>query len=56
VTLPYERTCAIIQTEAILIELSKDKSVPPPAQAHRQGGLLCLDLAHRTVTVQRLTG
>lgn len=27
-TLPYERTRAIIQTEAFLIELSKDKSLP----------------------------
>ena len=27
-TLPFERTRAIIQTEAFLIELSKDKSLP----------------------------
>lgn len=27
-TLPYERTRAIIQTGAFLIELSKDKSLP----------------------------
>lgn len=27
-TLPYERTRAIIQTEDFLIELSKDKSLP----------------------------
>ena len=53
-TLPYERTRAIIQTEAFLIELSKDKYLPDEKRQEARR-LLRHYPSRREVLMEKLT-